>query len=45
MQMILQDAATLSAADIIQRFVARGEAWANGKAQDDDVTFVVLKVR
>jgi sigma-B regulation protein RsbU (phosphoserine phosphatase) len=45
MQMILRDAATMSAADIIQQFVARGEDWADGRPQDDDVTFVVLKIR
>ena len=30
---------------IINRFVDEGEAWAGGRPQDDDVTFVVLKVK
>jgi phosphoserine phosphatase RsbU/P len=29
---------------IIDHFVDTGEAWAGGRPQDDDVTFVVLKV-
>ncbi|MCP9492901.1 MAG: SpoIIE family protein phosphatase [Pyrinomonadaceae bacterium MAG19_C2-C3] len=37
--------AHLSAQEVINRFVETGEAWAQGRAQDDDVTFVVLKVR
>jgi serine phosphatase RsbU (regulator of sigma subunit) len=30
---------------IIEHFVSVGDEWSNGRAQDDDVTFVVLKVR
>ena len=30
---------------IIEHFVATGEAWADGHPQNDDVTFVVMKVR
>jgi hypothetical protein len=30
---------------IIEHLVNVGEAWADGRAQDDDVTFVVLKVK
>jgi serine phosphatase RsbU (regulator of sigma subunit) len=31
--------------EIINRFVETGEKWAGTRPQDDDVTFVVLKVR
>ncbi|GAB5517861.1 MAG: hypothetical protein RhofKO_01120 [Rhodothermales bacterium] len=31
--------------DIIAHFKATGQAWANGRAPDDDITFVVLKVK
>ncbi len=31
--------------EIIQHFVGVGEAWADGKQQEDDVTFVVLKMK
>jgi len=31
--------------EIIEHFVKIGEAWAGGRPQDDDVTFVVLKVK
>jgi len=30
---------------IIDYLVAAGEKWANGRPQDDDVTFVVVKVK
>jgi len=30
---------------IIQRLTAGGEAWADGRPQDDDITLVVLKVK
>jgi serine phosphatase RsbU (regulator of sigma subunit) len=30
---------------IIDHFVKTGEKWAAGRPQDDDVTFVVLKVK
>src|SRR5262249_27992744 len=30
---------------IIEHFVNVGDEWSNGRPQDDDVTFVVLKVR
>ncbi len=45
MQAILANAVNLSAAEIIRQFVQSGDDWAHGKPQDDDVTFVVLKVR
>jgi len=31
--------------EIIEHFVSVGDEWSNGRPQDDDVTFVVLKVR
>ena len=42
---MLAEMTTLTATEIIAQFVQRGDAWANGKPQDDDVTFVVVKVR
>lgn len=33
------------AATILLRFVEAGDTWANGRLQDDDVTFVVIRVR
>jgi serine phosphatase RsbU (regulator of sigma subunit) len=38
-------AAARSPREIIEHLVNAGESWANGRPQDDDVTFVVLKVR
>lgn len=38
-------AANESPEAIIEHFVETGEAWAGGRPQDDDVTFVVLKVK
>jgi len=40
---ILKEVAERSPEEIINHFVRAGEAWANGRPQDDDVTFVVLK--
>jgi serine phosphatase RsbU (regulator of sigma subunit) len=40
---VLAKVAPHSPQDIIQRFVQAGEAWANGYAQNDDTTFVVVK--
>jgi serine phosphatase RsbU (regulator of sigma subunit) len=37
--------ATRSSQEIIEGFVAAGDQWAAGQPQDDDVTFVVLRVR
>gem|GEM_PF-4646865 len=42
---VLAEAAPQSSQDIIQRFVQAGEAWAADSPQNDDVTFVVVKVR
>ena len=41
----LAEAAARSPREIIEHLVNAGESWANGRPQDDDVTFVVLKVR
>jgi serine phosphatase RsbU (regulator of sigma subunit) len=42
---VLVEAADLGPHEIISRFVTIGEAWAEGHPQDDDVTFVVIRVR
>ncbi len=41
----LADSAHASPREIIDHFVSAGDAWASGRPQDDDVTFVVLKVK
>jgi serine phosphatase RsbU (regulator of sigma subunit) len=41
----LAAAAHLAPCEIIEYFVRVGDVWADGRPQDDDVTFVVLKVR
>jgi serine phosphatase RsbU (regulator of sigma subunit) len=40
---ILKEVAEQSPEEIINHFVRAAEAWAEGRPQDDDVTFVVLK--
>jgi serine phosphatase RsbU (regulator of sigma subunit) len=42
---ILQEIAEASPQEIVNRFVETGEEWADGRLLDDDVTFVVLKVK
>jgi serine phosphatase RsbU (regulator of sigma subunit) len=42
---LLAEIAVLSPQEIINRFVQVGEQWAGTRPQDDDVTFVVLKVK
>ena len=42
---VLAEVAGQSSQDIINRLVEVGEAWAGARAQDDAVTFVVLKVK
>ena len=42
---VLAQVARQSPSEIIEHFVKIGEAWADGRAQNDDVTFVVLKVK
>jgi hypothetical protein len=41
---VLAETAGLRPQEIINRFIAVGEAWAEGHSQDDDVTFVVIRV-
>ena len=41
---VLAEVAHKTATEIVERFVSEGDEWAGAKAQDDDVTFVVLKV-
>jgi serine phosphatase RsbU (regulator of sigma subunit) len=42
---ILEEMAHTTPQEIISHFVKVGETWANGRPQDDDVTFVVIKVK
>jgi sigma-B regulation protein RsbU (phosphoserine phosphatase) len=42
---VLVEIADRSPQEIIDRFIEVGEEWADGRPQDDDVTFVVLKAR
>ncbi len=42
---ILPQIARSSSQHIINQLVKIGEDWANGRPQDDDVTFVVLKLK
>ena len=44
-QEVLQATAHLSAQQIIEQFIRTEEQWAQGFAQNDDETFVVLKVK
>ena len=42
---LLRESGSSSPQDIIRHFVQAGEQWAGKKAQDDDITFVVLKMK
>jgi serine phosphatase RsbU (regulator of sigma subunit) len=42
---VLPDIAANSSQEIISRFVKIGETWAGTRPQDDDVTFVVIKIK
>ena len=42
---IFQSVGDRSPQEIIERLARAGEAWADGRSQNDDVTFVVLKVK
>lgn len=42
---VLAGVAHKTATEIVERFVGEGDEWAGARAQDDDVTFVVLKVK
>jgi len=44
-QRSLAESASQSAQVIIERYIRDAEAWAEGYPQDDDVTFVVIKIR
>ncbi len=44
MKTLVEEVAHESPQAIIDYLVAAGEKWANGRAQEDDVTFVVVKV-
>jgi serine phosphatase RsbU (regulator of sigma subunit) len=41
----LAEAASRRPREIIEHFVRAGDRWANGRPQNDDITFVVLKVK
>jgi serine phosphatase RsbU (regulator of sigma subunit) len=41
----LAEAASRHPREIIDHFVRAGDSWANGRPQNDDITFVVLKVK
>ena len=42
---VFEEAAQKSPQDIITHLKESAEEWLNGKAQDDDITFVVLKIK
>jgi serine phosphatase RsbU (regulator of sigma subunit) len=42
---LLAETAVLSPQEIINRFVRVGELWAGTRPQDDDVSFVVMKIK
>ena len=42
---IFAEVAHQSPEEIIEHFKASASTWMNGRAQDDDVTFVVMKVK
>jgi serine phosphatase RsbU (regulator of sigma subunit) len=42
---ILKEVAEESAGKIIERFVKEGDDWAGDRPQDDDSTFVVIKMK
>jgi len=42
---IFKEAADSSADEIVAHLFEAGEKWSNGRPQDDDITFVVLKVK
>ena len=44
-KLALAEVARQSPQEIIEHLVRAGDAWADGKPQDDDVTFVVMKVK
>ena len=42
---LFAEAARESPEQIIARLLEEEKSWANGRPQDDDVTFVVLKIK
>ncbi len=42
---MLEEVAKASPQEIIEHFVRTGERWAGARPQDDDMTFVVLKIK
>jgi serine phosphatase RsbU (regulator of sigma subunit) len=42
---LVEEAAAYSPEKIIDHLKKAGETWANGRDQEDDVTFVVIKVK
>ena len=45
MKEIVMEAGGKPPQEMIEHFSRIGEQWANGRPQDDDVSFVVLKVK
>ncbi|MFQ5630099.1 MAG: PP2C family protein-serine/threonine phosphatase, partial [bacterium] len=44
-KVLFEETAASSPEEIIEHLKKAGEAWANGRAQEDDVTFVVVKIQ
>ncbi|MFN3873956.1 MAG: PP2C family protein-serine/threonine phosphatase, partial [Ignavibacterium sp.] len=40
-----KDISSLQPSSIIEKLIEAGDKWMNGKQQDDDITFVVIKVK
>ena len=40
----LEDAKELAPADVIQRFIEIEQTWGGKRSQDEDITFVVIRV-
>ncbi len=43
--MLFEETGAHSPEEIIAHLKKAGEAWANGRTQQDDVTFVVVKIK
>ncbi len=44
-KVLFEEAAMSSSEEIIEHLKKAGEAWANGRVQQDDMTFVVVKIK
>ena len=44
-KVLFEETASKSPGEIIEHLKKAGEAWANGRDQEDDVTFVVIKIK